>query len=103
MTTIPILPAATAVRSRGTLVRIGDALRRHRRTILALQWLVVGAYAVLVAIPAFLPLPPAGDGILSNLTLFAQFAFWGLWWPFVIASTMLVGRAWCGILCPEGR
>ena len=102
MTTIPILPAATVVRSRGTLVRIGDALRRHRRTILALQWLVVGAYAVLVAIPAFLPLPPAGDGILSNLTLFAQFAFWGLWWPFVIASTMLVGRAWCGILCPEG-
>jgi hypothetical protein len=101
VTTIPILPAA-ALRPRGTLARTGDALRRHRRLIHALQWVVVGGYAVLVAIPAFLPLPPSGDSILSNLTLFAQFAFWGLWWPFVIASTMLLGRAWCGILCPEG-
>jgi polyferredoxin len=101
VTTIPIVPAASTAR-RGALARLGDAMRRHRRAIAAIQWIVVGFYAFLVAVPAFLPLPPTGASIVSNLTLFAQFAFWGIWWPFVIASTMLVGRAWCGIFCPEG-
>ena len=100
MTTIPLAPVWP--RSRAVLAAIGEALRRHRRTILALQWLVVGFYAVLVVVPALLPLPPSGETIVTNLTLFAQFAFWGIWWPFVIASTMLLGRAWCGLLCPEG-
>jgi len=101
MTTIPIAPALSGV-PRGALARLGDAMRRHRRVIALMQWLVVGFYALLVIVPAFLPLPPSGASIVSNLTLFAQFAFWGIWWPFVIASTMLVGRAWCGLFCPEG-
>lgn len=84
------------------LARAGDVLRRHRRTILAVQWVVVVFYLALVTVPASLPLPPSGATILSNLTLFAQFAFWGLWWPFVILSMMLLGRVWCGVLCPEG-
>ncbi|MBI5721323.1 MAG: 4Fe-4S binding protein [Burkholderiales bacterium] len=82
--------------------RVGDAMQRHRTPIQAVQWVVVGVYAVLVLLPAFLPLPPAGATILSNLTLFAQFVFWGLWWPFVIVSVMLLGRVWCGVFCPEG-
>jgi polyferredoxin len=77
-------------------------MQRHRRVILAVQWSIVLIYAALVAVPAFLPLPPAGATILSSLTLFAQFAFWGIWWPFVIASMFLVGRMWCGVFCPEG-
>lgn len=88
--------------SQAWLARAGDALRRHRRTIVALQWAVVIAYLVLVTAPALLPLPRSGASILSNLTLFAQFAFWGIWWPFVMLSMMLVGRVWCGVLCPEG-
>lgn len=84
------------------LARIGAALRHHRRAILALQWLVVGGYLLLVAVPAFLPLPQSHERILSNLTLFAQFVFWGVWWPFVVLSIMLAGRLWCGVLCPEG-
>ena len=96
------IAAAQHPSRRAVLARIGDALRRHRRAILALQWFVVGLYALLVIVPALLPLPPAGASIVSNLTLLAQFAFWGIWWPFVIASTMLLGRAWCGLPCPEG-
>lgn len=81
---------------------LGDLLRRKRSTIIGLQWVIVTAYLGLVTIPAFLPLPPADGHILHNLTLFAQFVFWGVWWPFVILSIMLMGRVWCGIFCPEG-
>lgn len=84
------------------LAALGDALRRHARIIRLVQWLVVGFYAVLLVIPAFLPLPPAGAGLLNDLTLAAQFIFWGLWWPFVLLSIVLFGRLWCGVLCPEG-
>ncbi|OGA60835.1 MAG: hypothetical protein A3G81_23960 [Betaproteobacteria bacterium RIFCSPLOWO2_12_FULL_65_14] len=84
------------------LARLGDAMRTHRRLILGVQWTVVLVYLVLVTVPAFLSLPPSGASIVSNLTLFAQFAFWGIWWPFVMLSMMLVGRVWCGVLCPEG-
>ncbi|WP_164079148.1 4Fe-4S binding protein, partial [Stenotrophomonas maltophilia] len=70
--------------------------------IRGVQWGIVAVYAVLVAVPAFLPLPDRTAHIWTNLTLFAQFAFWGIWWPFVLVSMILVGRAWCGVMCPEG-
>lgn len=89
----------TSVTSLGSL---GHALQRHRPVVIALQWAVVVCYIVLVAVPAFMPMPPATATITSNLRLFAQFAFWGIWWPFVIVSVMLFGRMWCGVLCPEG-
>jgi polyferredoxin len=85
-----------------TLAGVGDAMRRHRRAILALQWTVVVAYLVLLLVPPFLPLPGPNAHIYDNLRLFAQFAFWGLWWPFVMLSMMALGRVWCGTLCPEG-
>lgn len=84
------------------LARLGLWLRRRRGLVLALQWAVVLFYAVVVAVPAFLPLPGETDHILNNLTRFAQFLFWGLWWPFVILSVMTLGRTWCGLFCPEG-
>ena len=87
---------------RDLMAHAGDALRRHRGAILVMQWVIVAFYAVLVVVPALLPLPDSGASMLTNLTLFAQFAFWGIWWPFVIASTLLLGRAWCGLFCPEG-
>ena len=84
------------------LAEFGHWLQRHGGVVRGVQWAVVAVYLVLVAVPAFLPLPDRTAHIWTNLTVFAQFAFWGVWWPFVLVSMVLVGRAWCGILCPEG-
>ncbi|MGE5623269.1 MAG: 4Fe-4S binding protein, partial [Bacillota bacterium] len=86
----------------GLLAKIGHAMQRHRRVIQAIQWTVVCFYLSLVVIPAFMPLPPEDAHLYNNLRLFAQFVFWGIWWPFVMVSTMLLGRVWCGVFCPEG-
>ena len=84
------------------LEQLGLWLRRHRGAIVAVQWLIVVFYSVLVVIPAFLPLPPDQAHIWDNLRLFAQFCFWGLWWPGVMIATVTLGRVWCGVFCPEG-
>jgi polyferredoxin len=80
----------------------GEGLRQHQRLIQGFQWTVVLVYLALVGVPAFLPLPGRLAHIWDNLTLLAQFAFWGIWWPFVLLSMIVVGRAWCGLFCPEG-
>ena len=51
----------------------------------------MGLYFVLAAAPVFLPMPPEEARMFNSLTRFAQFVFWGIWWPFVIASMLLVG------------
>jgi hypothetical protein len=89
-------------RPRNRLEKIGLFLRRNRRLIIGIQWLIVILYAAMVIIPAFLPLPPEDAHIWDNLPLFAQFCFWGLWWPGVMVATVTMGRVWCGLLCPEG-
>jgi polyferredoxin len=63
---------------------------------------MVALYAALLVIPVLLPLPDNAAYIWSNFTRFARFVFWGIWWPFVLLSTAMVGRVWCGLLCPEG-
>ncbi len=93
----PDQPAAS-----GRLAKIGLFLRQHRKLIISVQWLIVVLYAAMVIIPAFLPLPPEDAHIWDNLRLFAQFCFWGLWWPGVMIATVTMGRVWCGLFCPEG-
>lgn len=85
-----------------SLAQIGHWMRDHGHWIRRLQWAIVLLYAFLVLVPVFLPLPDEQARILNHLTLFAQFVFWGIWWPFVLISMVLVGRVWCGVLCPEG-
>ncbi len=91
-----------ASQPRGRLEKIGLFLRRHRQPIIAIQWLIVFAYAGLVVAPAFLPIPAEDAHLWDNLRLFAQFCFWGLWWPGVMIATVTLGRVWCGLFCPEG-
>lgn len=84
------------------LAAAGHFLARHSRPIQVVQWVMVVVYLVLVTLPAFLPVPDDSKHIWDDLVLFAQFAFWGVWWPFVMVSMLLMGRAWCGLFCPEG-
>ncbi|MBU6487278.1 MAG: 4Fe-4S binding protein [Burkholderiales bacterium] len=96
---------STAALSRprgGRLARVGAWMQRNGATIRAIQWTVVAVYAFLIIVPACLPLPDHAAHLWNNLTLAAQFVFWGIWWPFVLLSMVLLGRVWCGVLCPEG-
>lgn len=84
------------------LARVGEAMRRHRRLIIGLQWVIVVVYIALLLIPVLLPLPDETAHIWNNFVVLAQWLFWGIWWPFVLLSMLLLGRMWCGVLCPEG-
>ncbi|WP_232538599.1 4Fe-4S binding protein [Chromobacterium phragmitis] len=87
---------------RGLLALAGAWLRDHAALLRWLQWAVVLVYAFLLIVPACLELPGDAARMWNNLTIFAQFVFWGIWWPFVLLSMVLFGRLWCGVLCPEG-
>ena len=62
----------------GRLEKIGLFLRRNRRLIIGLQWIIVVAYAAMVIIPAFMPIPAESAHIWDNFRLFAQFWCGGL-------------------------
>ena len=81
---------------------LGLWLRDHQRAVRRLQWVIIAIYAALVIVPAFAPDPTRTSHIWSDVVLFAQFLFWGIWWPFVLVSMVLIGRTWCGVFCPEG-
>lgn len=80
----------------------GNFLRDHASLLRNLQWFLALFYLFLIIVPATLPLPDSTSSILNHLTIFSQFVFWGIWWPFVLVSIVMFGRVWCGWLCPEG-
>src|SRR3990167_5264832 len=84
------------------LTRLGNAMRRYRGAILGIQWCVVILYLALLIVPAFMPIPAEDAHVYDNLRMFAQFLFWGIWWPFVMLSMMLFVRVWGVVFCPEG-
>lgn len=92
----------TSIISSTKLARIGNWMRRNIKLIRSIQLIMILIYIFLILVPILLPLPNENSHIWSNLTLMAQFCFWGIWWPFVLISIIFMGRIWCGILCPEG-
>jgi hypothetical protein len=61
----------------------------HGGVIRALQWTVVAIYGYSLLVPALLPLPR--DARAFSITVFAQWAFWGVWWPFVLLAMLVAG------------
>ncbi len=70
----------------GRLAEAGQWMQRHGAAIRGIQWVVVAVYAFLILVPAFTRLPDDSAHLWNNLTLAAQFVFWGIWWPFVLLS-----------------
>ncbi len=100
--TVAVLPETQSRPANSWLARLGDAMQGHRRLIQGIQWFIVLSYLILLIGPVLVPLPQGYVHLYENLALFSQFLFWGLWWPFVMISMMLMGRVWCGVFCPEG-
>lgn len=92
--------AMTILNSR--TAQFGNFLRDHAHWLRKLQWVVVFFYLFLLIIPTLVSLPDESARVFNHLVIFAQFAFWGIWWPFVLISMLLMGRVWCGWFCPEG-
>ena len=59
-------------------------------------------FITLLILPLFLPEAAEDSTIFNNFTRFANFAFWGLWFPLVFLSVIFSGRSWCGLFCPMG-
>ena len=93
-------PFARPRRSLG-LPRRAIMARFCERTIQAIQWVVVAVYAFLVIVPAFLPPPQRAAHIWTNLAV-RPVRLLGHLVAIRAPEHGLVGRLWCGLLCPEG-
>lgn len=102
MSGITVYAGTESQRLARILKRIGDTLQRWQNIIRRVQWGFVLIYLFLLIVPAILPAPTVNVRIFESLGRFSEALFWGLWWPGVILTTMLFGRLWCGLLCPDG-
>jgi len=83
-----------------TKVEVFLAGKKH--LFIYVQLLILAVMLFLIIGPAFLPAPPNGATAFNNISLFASFLVWGLWFPLVFVSVIFFGRLWCGLLCPQG-
>ncbi len=84
------------------VTQIGFLLKKHQRIISIIQWCMVFFYFFLLLAPAISPFLGIAPSFSKNLHIFSVFIFWGFGWPLILLSTMLFGRIWCGLFCPDG-
>jgi hypothetical protein len=96
-----LIQTIRAFRNPHFLQTVGDTLKARQDIVRRIQWVLVAVYFSLLLIPAILP-QPEHAGVFTSIGRFAEAMFWGIWWPSVILSTMIVGQFWCGLLCPDG-
>ena len=97
-----ILVAPERDEDAGLAARIELAFLRHPRILPGIHLFMILFYLMLILVPPLLPAPPENATPFTSFVRFSQFVFWYLWWPFVVLSMIVFGRAWCGFLCPEG-
>lgn len=85
----------------------------EKRLDKGLVWLGRGSVywqvAMLIGLACLLTLPLFGAAPQfhwqtpwNNGQLFSEWLLWAVWYPGTLLSVLLVGRLWCGILCPLG-
>ncbi len=94
-------PEFTQTRPRW-LLQLENLSYKHRNKLVFIHVSMFLFFLALIVIPLFLPEPTEQASTFNNFTLFAQFLFWGIWFPLVFASVIFTGRSWCGVLCPMG-
>ncbi len=75
------------------------ALRPHAGKLQALMLLV---FATVVLGPLVLGQTPIGPEPFRDAGAISGMLLWGVWLPAVMLTAVIVGRAWCGLLCPMG-
>lgn len=81
-------------RPAGAVQRLGLWLRDRQALLSWLQGGMVLLYALVLLLPVLL--------LEGGVGRIAQLLIWGLWAPGVLLSVLLLGRLWCGAVCPEG-
>lgn len=75
---------------------------KHRGKVKYIQFAMLVFFLVFLIAPLFDKTPKFNDTIFTNSILFSQFLFWGIWYSGCLFSVILLGRFWCGFLCPLG-
>lgn len=74
----------------------------HRRHVKWLQAAMLLVFLIVVALPALLPEPSPEATTWTDPRLALKYLLWGIWFPLVFLTVIVVGRLWCGVFCPMG-
>lgn len=98
----PVADRKTARPLKALAARIEDFFTGKRALLSVIHLAMFIMFSLLILVPPFLPAPPEEATAVNSFTVFVRFLFWGLWFPLVLLSTILFGRIWCGVFCPQG-
>lgn len=93
-TVLLIREPSAGVHPVGWITRLGLALKSNDRMVASIQWCMVFVYLLLLVVPAV-----TGNVLHQR---FSRLVLWGIGWPCIVLSILLLGRFWCGLFCPDG-